>query len=225
LLKASHKEHETIVGLRKVKLLPGQFIFTFRTAAKETGLSLREIRTIVDFLRKAGNTTHETTHTYSVVTIENWLIYQSDIGTSDTPNDKRPTHDRHIYNNGKNGEKKTPPEISSEISAMKDRYPDQETINQAFTAISSTRKSNRIADSVELSILKAWERYPVESVMAGIKTFLEKGYQNQGKDEKYLLGIIRNSKPEASTTGGHVMKSTGSPLLDDHYRGQGIRII
>lgn len=120
---------------------------------------------------------------------------------------------------------KTPRGFSSDISALINRYPDQETINQALQAISSTRKSNRIADTVKLSILKSWERYPVESVMAGMITYLEKGYHDQGKGEKYLLGIIRNFKPEARMTGGQVMKSTGSHALDEHYRSQGVRII
>lgn len=123
----------------------------------------------------------------------------------------------------------SPEKIIAEISDRLKRYPDQETVKQAFSAIQSTRKSNRIADSVKLSILKAWERYPVESVMAGIRTYLDRGYANQGKDEKYLLGIIRNSgngdHRESEINGGQVMKSTGSHALDDHYRSQGIRII
>lgn len=117
----------------------------------------------------------------------------------------------------------------SQISELEKRYPDQETINQAFQAIQSIRKSNRIADSVKLSILQSWEKYPVESIMEGIKTYLAKGYQDQGKDEKYLLGIIRNNgngqHRENKTTSGQVRKSTGSLALDDHYRSQGIRII
>jgi phage replication O-like protein O len=118
--------------------------------------------------------------------------------------------------------------IFSQISVLVERYPNQETINQGFTAISSTRKSNRIADSVKLSILKSWERYPVESVMAGIKTYLEKGYAAEGKREAYLLGIIRNNgngqHRDSEISDGQVMKSTGSKALDDHYRSQGVRI-
>ena len=120
----------------------------------------------------------------------------------------------------------TPRDFSSEISVLKERYQDQETIDQAFQAISSTRMSNRIADSVKLSILQSWERHPVESVMKGIRTYLDKGYHHQGKNEKYLLGIIRNSNgtrtedaPEAKT-----MKSTGSPAYDEYNRSQGYRI-
>jgi hypothetical protein len=224
LMKASHKEFDAIVGLQIVHLMPGQFIFGLLVASKETGLSIREIRTILELLKKCENLTIKTTNKFSIITIVNWPIYQSYEIKNDKLNDKQRAN-KGQHTNIKALKKKTPAEISSEISALRERYSDQETINQAFTAIESIRKSNRIADSVKLSILKSWEQYPVESVMAGIKISLDKGYQDQGKDEKYLLGIIRNVKPEASTSGGQVRKSTGSNALDDHYRSQGIRII
>ena len=52
LMKASYKEFDAIVGLQVVHLMPGQFIFGRKKAAEETGLTEREIRTIIDFLRK-----------------------------------------------------------------------------------------------------------------------------------------------------------------------------
>ena len=121
-----------------------------------------------------------------------------------------------------------PEKILSQISELKKRYSDQEIIDQVFQALSSTRKSNRISDTVKLSMMQALERYPAESVMTGIRTYLEKGYHDQGKKEAYLLGIIRNNgnlQAGESTTGKAVMKSTGSALLDDHYRSQGIKVI
>ena len=66
-----------------------------------------------------------------------------------------------------------------------------------FDALRSTRKSNRIAESVLLSQLQKWERYPVVQVEAAIRTYLEKDYAGQGKAEAYLLGIIRNQKAES----------------------------
>ncbi len=49
--------------------------------------------------------------------------------------------------------------------------------------------------------------------MTGMRTYLEKGYHAQGKKETYLLGIIRNLKPETSNI--LEPKLTGS-LLDDY---------
>lgn len=89
LLKASYKEFDAIVGLQVVHLLPGQFIFGLRVASKETGLTIREIRTIIDFLRKAGNLTIKTTNKFSIISIVNWHIYQPQEKENDTLNDKQ----------------------------------------------------------------------------------------------------------------------------------------
>jgi hypothetical protein len=225
LMKASHKEYDAIVGLQIVHLMPGQFIFGRRQASKETGLSERETRTVVDALRKAENLTIKTTNKFSVITIVNWHIYQSAEIENDQLNDQQPTSNRP-HTRTKEHKKITPAEFSSQISALKERYPDQETIDQAINAIQLTRKSNRIADSVRLAILQEWERHPVESVMTGIRTFLDKSYHHQGKNEKYLLGIIRNSNGTGTIDApqGQTMKSTGSPALDEHYRSRGFRI-
>jgi hypothetical protein len=225
LMKASYKEFSAIVGLQTVQLMPGQFIFGRKRAADETGLTEREIRTIIEFLKKVGSMTIKTTNKYSIITVTNWTTYQCEEIEIDQLNDQQTTSKRP-HTNIKALEKKTPAEISSEISSLINRYPDREIINQAFTAILSTRKSKRIADSVRLSILKAWERYSVESVVTGIKTYLDKGYQHKGKDEKYLLGIIRNSNgtETAAIPHGPTIKSTGSYALDEYYKRQEDRI-
>jgi hypothetical protein len=76
LMKATHKEYDAIVGLQVVHLIPGQFIFGRRKASEETGLTEREIRTIIAFLINCGNLTIKTTNKYSIITIVNWHIYQ-----------------------------------------------------------------------------------------------------------------------------------------------------
>jgi hypothetical protein len=106
LLKASYKEYDAIVGLQIVHLLPGQFIFGRKRASMETGLTEREIRTIVEFLRKAGNLTIKTTNRFSIITIINWPTYQGDDLENDQPNDQLPTSKRP-HTNIKEAENKT----------------------------------------------------------------------------------------------------------------------
>ena len=58
--------------------------------------------------------------------------------------------------------------------------------------------------SQPLLCMVKWERYPVDQVLAGIRTYLEKDCAGQGKGEAYLYGIIKknNSAPvskESST--------------------------
>jgi len=136
------------------------------------------------------------------------------------PSDELGQLAKECVNNDKN-----PAEISSQIFVLQERYSDQEIINQVFQAIASTRKSNRIVDSVKLSILNQWNKYPAPQVIDGMRTYLEKGYAAQGKNEKYLLGIIKNSKVELPVEPGKkVRPSAGNKTLDDHYRSQGWEI-
>jgi hypothetical protein len=81
------------------------------------------------------------------------------------------------------------------ILSLKERYFDQGLIDQALQAISSTRKSGKVSDSILVNQLRKWSRYPAAQVEAGIRIYLEKDYPGQGKGENYLLGIIRNQSP------------------------------
>lgn len=223
LLKATHTEFDAIVGRQRIRLMPGQFIFGRRKAAEETGLTEQEIRTIIAFLKKVGNLTIKSTNKFSIISIVNWPIYQAeDLSINPLTNQQLTSKQPHTRTEEHKNIKRTPGEIFSEISVLLQRYPDQGTITEVFQAISSTRKANRIADSVKLSILRSWEKYPVVQVMAGIRTYLDKGYADQEKDEKYLLGIIRNTDGQDTDNRntGRAMKSTGSALLDAYYRGK-----
>ena len=167
-------------------------------------------------------TAQKKTSITALIYIENYDRYQGN-GTEESTEEKpeNGTRTRRYKNKRKN-----PSFSETEISEMEKRYPDSGIINQAFQAIAGTRKSRKIADSVKLGILKAWARYPVESVLSGIQTYLSKGYAEDGKNEKYLAGIIRNSNPEPpKTPTGPVMKHTGSALLDSYYQEQGYTLI
>jgi len=172
---------------------------------------------------------HDQTRAYIGLSIHivNYDTYQ-DIELYKGRHKGRPSDELgHINNNDENDNNKRTPDFS-EIQSLEKRYSDSNLINQCFKSISSTRKTNRISDSVKLNILQQWNKYPADQVMAGIRIYIEKDYAAQGKDEKYLMGIIRgNSKqqPAASVTGGMVRKSTGSPLLDRDYQREGYTII
>lgn len=112
LLKASYKEFDAIVGLQVVHLLPGQFIFGLLVASKETGLSIRQIRTIIDFLRKTGNLTIKTTNKFSIISIVNWHIYQPQENENDTLNDKQ------VANKGQHTRSK---EVKRDIASSKNK--------------------------------------------------------------------------------------------------------
>lgn len=92
LMKASYREFDAIMGFQVVHLLPGQFIFTLRNAAKDLNLSIKEIRTIIDLLRKAENLAIKTTNKFSVITVINWPIYQIEKEEKGTQKGKQRAH-------------------------------------------------------------------------------------------------------------------------------------
>ena len=94
LMKASYKEFDAIIGLQVVHLMPGQFVFGRKKAAKETGLTERETRTLLALLIKWQNVTIKTTNRFSIISIINWPIYQSDEIENDQLNDQHSTSRR-----------------------------------------------------------------------------------------------------------------------------------
>jgi hypothetical protein len=93
-MKASHKEHTLIVGNQEVTLKPGQFVFGRCAAAKELGMTERQIRTRIVFLKSAGNLTIKTTNKFSIITIVNWVAYQGQEIENDQQNDQQATSKR-----------------------------------------------------------------------------------------------------------------------------------
>ncbi|UOQ94060.1 DnaD domain protein [Halobacillus shinanisalinarum] len=77
LTKSSHKEAETRVGRQKVQLEPGQFIFGRKKASAELNMNESTVRDYLKILQEDGVITIHSTNKYSVITVDNWAIYQS----------------------------------------------------------------------------------------------------------------------------------------------------
>ncbi len=78
LLKASHTHHSFTVGNQKVKLKPGQFVFGRKSAAIELGMSEGSIIRRMENLKKMEIVITEPNNKFTLVTVCNWEIYQSD---------------------------------------------------------------------------------------------------------------------------------------------------
>lgn len=110
----------------------------------------------------------------------------------------------------RNKTKKDPSAISEEIAVLTSKLflgEEKELFNQVVKAISSTRKRGKVSPSIILTQLKEWEKYTIEQVHEGIRIYLEKACHREGKDEKYLLGIIRKQKTPHSSKNGYPEKS------------------
>ena len=77
-LKATHKEHEQLIGKQKITLLPGQFIFGRKRASEELNMNESTVKNYIDFLEKEKCIIKKSTNKYSLVTVANWGLYQSE---------------------------------------------------------------------------------------------------------------------------------------------------
>ena len=78
LCKASHKEHNQIVGKQVQHLEAGQFIYGRHKASAELKIPESTLNDYMKLLQKMKNINIKSNNKYSVVTIENWTLYQGD---------------------------------------------------------------------------------------------------------------------------------------------------
>ena len=78
LLKASHKETTHLVGMKRVKLLPGQFVFGRSKAASALELSESKIFRMLSFLKSEQMVDIQANNKFSIITIVNWDTYQGE---------------------------------------------------------------------------------------------------------------------------------------------------
>lgn len=105
LLKVNYND-----GNFKGKLIKnGSFITSYPKLAQETGLTIDQTRRAINKLKTTGEITHETTRQYSIISVNNWALWQSEPQTNDQTNtsqtpDKRP--DKQQQSKKKKKEKK-----------------------------------------------------------------------------------------------------------------------
>ncbi|MEK5415858.1 hypothetical protein [Paenibacillus sp. FSL L8-0708] len=211
LLEASYKEREQTIGRQTILLQPGQFV-TGRFDIQELynrGLKEREKakgeKTVfrwLEHLERRGFLTINKTNKYSIVTIGNWELYQSDDELIDHQNDqektiKRPTNDQQMTTNKKvkkekNDKKKDIKDLSAEIFNFRSRYSPElsKIIDQYLDFIRETRSSKKIADSIVLKILTYFSKYSSVQVEYAILQHMSME-EKQSAPEAYTFGIIR----------------------------------
>jgi len=209
LMQASFKDHGNLKRgqfFTSLKLM--QKAMTHKVGYRAVRPTIKEIRGVTKFLTKVRMIGTTKVLHGMVITVLNYNHYQTFRNYEGHDEGHTQGHNEGTILRKKGLKKENPPDFLS----LQSRYKNQELIDQAFSAIASTRKCGKIADSIKVKALKAWEKYPVEIVERSIQTYLSKNCAADGKDEKYLLGIIRKQKPEKQTP-----TSTGSPLLDSYY--------
>ena len=86
----------------------GQTIITVSGLANELGVSTRQVRTAMEKLESTGEITRKTTNRFTVVTVENWSLYQADYDDDDKRMaNKRQTDDKRMANKRQTDDKRT----------------------------------------------------------------------------------------------------------------------
>lgn len=168
LLKASHAEHEQLVGRQKVKLLPGQFVYGRKRAAEVLDMPESTLRDYVEILLKSGNIAIRTTNKFSVITVVKWDTYQSDEEKPDSrPDNKRTANGQQMDTNkngknGKNGKEKKiyAPCVSmteEEYQKLIEKFGQQNTKDR-IERLSLYKKSKGKKYKCDYSTILAWAR-------------------------------------------------------------------
>ena len=76
LCKASHKDHDQLVGMQMVHLKPGQFIYGRKAASEELKIPASTTNMYMQQLQRMRNLDIKANNKFSVVTIRNWRFYQ-----------------------------------------------------------------------------------------------------------------------------------------------------
>lgn len=138
LLTANHKEK----SWQGIEIKPGQTVTSRQSLARETSLSEQQIRTAISKLKSTGEITITSTSKYSLITLENWALYQlqDDESTNDQPTEQPTINQRSTTN--KNDKK---------INMLIDT---KDMLNN-MAHLPSKRE-------IDLSFETAWKRYPIK---------------------------------------------------------------
>jgi hypothetical protein len=129
LLKASHTEHAELVGLQKVSLRPGQFVYGRHKAAEELKIKESTLYKYMMWLKNEEILNIQSNNKFSVVTVVNWDLYQMDESKSNSKNSSKVTtkeQQRNTNKNDKNDKNNKnnifiPPTLEEVISYCKER--------------------------------------------------------------------------------------------------------
>lgn len=102
LCMASHKAHQQVVGAKVVDLEPGQLVFGRQKFSANTGISENKVRAALKVMKELGMITSKQHAKFSVITITNWLKYQSE----SPANNQKTTSKEPALNHKQEGSKK-----------------------------------------------------------------------------------------------------------------------
>ena len=157
LIRASHKEITVTIGLQRVELKPGQFIFGRIRASKDLKINTSSIYRIVKFLVSNGNITVKSNNKFSIITVMNWGIYQGDKTSNE--------HQANI--------KRTSSEHKQECKALKNKDKKIKKEKPEWLDLDLFDEFKKM----RLKIKRPMTEYAEERAISKIKSLMDEGYK------------------------------------------------
>ena len=139
LLKATHDDYTQMIGLQEVELKKGQFIFGRKVAANELKMSESKTYRLIKKLENMQNLNIKANNKFSVITIENWEIYQSDNNNNEQQSEQQMNNKRTTNEQQMNTNKNIKNNKNISIYSIFDSYSDNAYLRQALRDYSIMR--------------------------------------------------------------------------------------
>ena len=177
----------------------GQLITSVASLCEATGQTPRSIRTGINRLKSTGEVTIKTTNKYSLVTIENWALYQPDKDettnkTTSTTTNERQTNDKQTT-------------TDEEYNKKEEEYKED--------------KQDKYLSDLDSFFEKAWKLYPRKEGKGSVSKTQKKKLYDLGDEfirciERYIQK--RNGKdPKYTQMGSTFFNSGYVDYLDINY--------
>lgn len=194
LLKASHKQHNQVVGLCTIELEAGQFVTGRKKAATELGLKESTTDSYLKLLEKMNVISMKMSNKFRIVTIENWALYQSDI--ENTNNKVTAKQQQNNTNNNVKNEKNNI--YAQQVEQLWSLYPNKKGKSQAISKLP-----------------KLIEKHGYDAIE---KCVLDYADECKGKETKYIKHgstFFNGGYLDYLDNGSHTTIESKAPYIDE----------
>jgi hypothetical protein len=225
LFLQSFTPHEVEFGGDRMFLDNGDFAASIRFLARRWGWSVRKVASFLARLeadkflvKKRNGTGNGSPSVYHIVDEGNYApeTYPDGNGSGNAQ-DTVEIRSGYKEKKGKKGEKGNTAgsAIAVEDSLSGFSHAGQDLIRRTLSAVAGTAKSRRSTQAAQNSFASELARFPKSAVITGCQAYLDRDCAVDGKNEKYLLGIVRNSAKNSEAN-----PSAQSPCSTHKTQGQ-----
>lgn len=196
LIRATHKEREQRIGRQTIILKEGQFVFGRNKAALELNIAPSTVWDYMKLLENRKTINIKSNNKYSIVTIENWSVYQFREEISDSKTNKKSTSNKQQMDTNKNVKNVKNNIYTSQCDELWQIYPNKKGKTQAYNKIPNLLEKYSFDE-----IKRCIERYSKEvedkdkQYIKHGSTFFNTGYMD------YLDENYNASSPEQNNKG------------------------